>query len=98
MAVGLSPIAVQPALQRLGIGRQLIQAGLATAALLGLDGVVMIGHPSYYPRFGFMPASQFGLRKNYPVPDEVFMARPLRPGGMNDLTGEVRYSPAFDGV
>lgn len=97
-AVGLGPIAVLPTFQRQGIGRQMIQAGLKAAEALGLDSVVLIGHPSYYPRFGFVPASQFGLQTNYSVPDAVFMARPLRLGGMDDLAGEVRYSSAFGEV
>ena len=97
-ALGLGPIAVQPTLQRQGIGGQLIRAGLEAAAALGFDAVVLIGHPAYYPRFGFVPGSRFGLRTTYDVPDDVWMARPLRPGGLENLAGEVRYSPAFDGV
>ena len=91
--LGLGPLAVLPDLQRQGIGSELMRAALEAARALGSGGVVLLGHPEYYPRFGFQPASRWGLRCEYPVPDEVFMALELRPGGFP--AGLVRYHPAF---
>jgi putative acetyltransferase len=95
--LALGPIAVQPASQRHGAGSRLIQAGLDRALQLGHRGVFLIGHPTYYPRFGFTPASAFGLALPFEVPDEVFMALPLWPGAMDGIRGTVVYPPAFGG-
>ena len=55
----------------------------------------MLGHPDYYPRFGFVPASRHGLAWEHPAPDEVFMALALRDGGFPSEGGLVRYQPEF---
>lgn len=55
----------------------------------------MLGHPDYYPRFGFRPASRLGLRSVYDVPDEVFMALELAPGALSGCHGLVRYHEIF---
>lgn len=57
--------------------------------------MVVLGHPGYYPRFGFVPAARFGLRCEYEVPEEAFMALELRPGALQEASGTVRYNPAF---
>lgn len=93
--LGMGPVAVIPALQRQGIGSELIRAGLAQARLGGYDGVVVLGHPDYYPRFGFAPASRFGIQCEYDVPDDAFMALPLTPAGLTNCAGLVRYHAAF---
>jgi putative acetyltransferase len=95
--LALGPLAVRPPWQRQGIGSQLIQAGLERAVQQGHRGVFLIGHPAYYPRFGFTPASAFGLELPFEVPDEVFMALPLWPGAMDEIRGTVVYAPAFRG-
>ncbi len=70
-------------------------AGKAVVSLVAvLDGRI-VGHPDYYPRFGFAPASRFGLRSEYDVPDEVFMALALREGGLAGCSGTVAYEPEF---
>lgn len=101
-ALGLAPMAVLPALQRRGIGSRLVRDGLARCRALGVDGVVVLGHPEYYPRFGFVPASRCGLVSTYDVPDEVFMALELVPGALAGRPGDdarvVRYAPAFDAL
>ena len=97
-AVGLGPVAVLPEMQRQGIGSQLIKAGLGLCKELGETAVIVLGHPEYYPRFGFVPASQFGIRSTYDVPDEVFMALELEDGALNGRTGVAYYQPEFDGV
>ena len=57
--------------------------------------VVVLGHPTYYPRFGFEPASRHGLRCPYDAPDEAFMVVPLMPGHLAGLAGTVEYHAAF---
>jgi putative acetyltransferase len=93
---GLGPMAVRPDFQRRGIGSRLVREGLAAYSAAGLRAVVLLGHPEYYPRFGFVPASRFSLRCVYDAPDEAFMALELRPGALGGLSGTVRYASAFD--
>jgi predicted N-acetyltransferase YhbS len=94
--LALGPIAVVPDVQRQGIGGRLIRAGLEIGAQAGFPAVVLIGHPTYYPRFGFTPAGRHGLKLTFEVPDDVFMAIPLRPAGLDELAGgTVIYPEAF---
>lgn len=97
-AMGLAPMAVLPDLQSQGIGSDLVRSGLEECRRMGHDVVVVLGHPEYYPRFGFIPASRKGLRSEYPVPDEVFMVAELSPGALAGRTGLVKYHPAFGKV
>lgn len=97
-ALALAPLAVTPARQREGIGSQLVQAGLSKCRELGHSIVVVLGHPYYYRRFGFQPASQFGVQAPFPVPDEAFMVLELQPGALRNVTGTVRYPAYFDEV
>jgi putative acetyltransferase len=96
--IGLAPMAVLPDQQRKGIGTLLVQEGLAELRRLGHDVVVVLGHPDYYPRFGFKRASQFGLRTEIDCPDEAFMAIELRRGALAGRSGMVRYRPEFGAV
>jgi putative acetyltransferase len=93
--MGLAPMAVRPQVQRRGIGSALVRAGLERCRSAGAVAVVVLGHPEYYPRFGFVPAARFGLRCEYEVPEEAFMALELQPGALAGLRGTVRYHPAF---
>ena len=92
--LGLAPMAVLPEYQRRGIGSQLVREGLSECRRIGCEVVVVLGHPEYYPRFGFVPASQKGLRCEYPVPDEAFMVAELKPGALT-VRGLVKYGPEF---
>jgi len=99
--LGLAPMAVLPEFQRRGVGSELIRRGLGLCQESGHDVVVVVGHPEYYPRFGFVPASRYGLRCEYDVPDDVFMALELRAGALRETSGLVRYQPEFadsDGI
>jgi putative acetyltransferase len=96
--MGLAPMAVLPAVERHGIGSALVRAGLEQCARLGAGAVIVLGHPRYYPRFGFMPASRFGISSEYDVPDEVFMAFELEPGALRERSGTIRYHAAFANV
>lgn len=97
-AVALAPVAVLPEHQKQGIGSALIEQGLAELRDAGHGLVIVLGHPDYYPRFGFVPASRFGIRCPFDVPDEVFMVHELREGAAPQGGGVVRYRPEFDGL
>lgn len=94
--MGLAPMAVLPEQQRRGAGSALVRAGLKECKDRGFGAVVVLGHPGYYPRFGFIPASRFGLRCEYDVPDEAFMAIELAPGHLSRVSGKIKYHVAFD--
>ncbi|MER5932148.1 GNAT family N-acetyltransferase [Streptomyces sp. NPDC002054] len=73
-ALALAPVAADPAVQRSGAGSAVVRALLAAARERGEGLVLVLGHPEYYPRFGFVPASRYGIRAPFPVPDEAMMA------------------------
>jgi len=97
-ATGLAPMAVTPSQQRLGIGSTLVEEGLDRLRRAGHGLVIVLGHHDYYPRFGFVPASRYGLRWEHEAPDDAFMAMELVPGWLGGRTGIVSYRPEFDGV
>lgn len=97
-AVGLGPVAVLPARQRQGVGSMLVEAGLAECKAAGHEIALVLGHPSYYPRFGFRPAVDYGIKCAYDVPDDAFMALELEPGALSNVSGVAHYEPEFDGV
>lgn len=92
---GLAPMAVRPEFQRLGVGGELVRAGLEECRRRGYAAVVVVGHPEYYPRFGFVPAVTRGLRYEQPVPPEAFMLIELEGGVLAGRAGVVRYRPEF---
>lgn len=96
--VGLAPMAVRPEAQGEGIGSRLVREGLSRAAALGYEIAVVLGHPAYYPRFGFVAAEALGLECEWEVPAGVFMAQALAPGAEARVRGVVRYHPAFYGA
>ncbi len=98
LIMGLAPMAVTPEHQRKGIGSALVRAGLEQCKQLGFVAVVVLGHPEYYPRFGFSPASRFGIDCEYEVPAEVFMAMELQREALSEKAGRVKYHAAFGNV
>jgi putative acetyltransferase len=94
--LGLAPLAVLPDYQRQGIGSLLIRHGLQECDRLGFKAIVVLGHPEYYPRFGFTPAKQRGLRCEFSVPDEAFMLLELLSGALEGCAGTVKYRSEFD--
>jgi putative acetyltransferase len=96
--LGLAPVAVLPSHQGRGIGTMLIEASLEQLRAERHPAVVVVGEPSYYPRFGFLPGSRWGLRWDVDGPDEVFMVAELSPGALAGVRGTVRFRPEFAGV
>jgi putative acetyltransferase len=96
--LGLAPMAVLPPYQKRGIGGRLVERALAMLKAAGHRGVVVLGHPEYYPRFGFVPAGGFGIRSEYDSPDAAFMALELVPDGLKDCAGLAKFQPEFAGV
>jgi putative acetyltransferase len=94
--LALGPLAVRPERQRQGVGAALVRAGLAECRRLGHDVVVVLGHPAYYPRFGFVPARPLGLLSEWPAPDEAFMVAELAPGALRGRRGVVYYAREFE--
>jgi putative acetyltransferase len=97
-AVGLAPLAVLPEYQQRGIGSALMDAGLEECRHLGCERVIVLGHPDYYPRFGFERASQYGVRFEFEAPDEACMILALQPGALDGVSGVARYQPEWNGV
>jgi putative acetyltransferase len=93
--LGIGPVAVLPEFQRTGIGSRLVRAGLWACRQQNVDAVILVGHTEYYPRFGFLPARDFGLNSDYGDGD-AFMALELRPGALDGVKGKVRYVPEFE--
>jgi predicted N-acetyltransferase YhbS len=95
--LSLAPMAVDPAIQRKGIGKRLVEKGLSTARALGHKSVIVLGHEKYYPRFGFKPASKWNIKPPFEgVPDNAFLAIELVDGALNDVRGMVQYPEEFN--
>ncbi len=94
-AMALAPMAVRPDRQGQGIGTALVQGGLQACRDAGHRLVIVLGHPEYYPRFGFIPAQPLGILSPWPVGDAYFMVLALVPGALEGVAGTVVYPPAF---
>ncbi len=95
--LGLGPMAVLPDYQNQGIGSAMVEGGLAVARAMAQDAVIVLGHVPFYPRFGFAPASRYGLSCKFGGGD-AFMALELTAGALADCAGLAHYHPAFDEV
>lgn len=98
LVLALAPLAVDPDYQGRGIGSALASAAHDRARILGYPAVFVLGHPAYYARFGYRPASQFGVRSPFDAPDEAFMALELQPGALEGASGVLRFADPFDGL
>ncbi|MCK5541859.1 MAG: N-acetyltransferase [Desulfobacterales bacterium] len=88
----LAPLAVLPDSQRQGIGGQLIEEGMRLLSESGVEVVFVLGHPDYYPSFGFKPAGALGFEASHPIPDEhadAWMVNELRPGVIGSTSGKI---------
>jgi putative acetyltransferase len=95
-ALSLASMAVLPEFQRQGIGSLSVQKGLKECRRLGHKIVVVVGHPEYYPCFGFIPAREKGLEVLFSVPEEAFMACELVSGAREGVKGRIVYSKVFE--
>ena len=97
-SLGLAPVVVRPEWQRTGIGGKLIRTGMEVAKGLGFKSIIVLGHDTYYPRFGFEPTIKWNVKAPFDVPANVFMAVELVADGLKDVTGTVIYPKEFDAV
>lgn len=95
---GLAPMAVLPEYQRQGIGSRLVEAGNQRLKDAGCPFIIVLGHAEFYPRFGFQPASNYGLRCQWDVPDNVFMVLILDSLKMEGVSGLAKYRDEFSTV
>jgi putative acetyltransferase len=98
IALGLGPVSVVPSVQRGGVGSALVHAVLGAADALGYPVVVLLGHPTYYPRFGFVPARSIGIEPTQPTwGQESFMARTLQ-AWQPSMAGTFHYAAPFEAL
>ena len=93
---GLAPMAVLPKFQKKGIGKALVNRGLQLMHETDHEAVVVLGHPDYYPKFGFELASKHGILYEHEVPDEAFMVLELKENALKNVNGLVKYQPEFN--
>jgi len=98
MGAALGPMAVLPELQRKGIGSRLVRTGNQKMKDAGCPFIVVVGHASYYPRFGFTPASAQGITSEWDVPDDTFMILVLNRAKMRSVSGLAKYQREFSSV
>jgi predicted N-acetyltransferase YhbS len=94
-SLALAPLSVRPDFQRRGIGSALIREGHRLARDLGFGSAIVLGHPGYYPRFGYRPTLVFGIRSPFAVPDANFMAVELKAGALRRVSGTPEYPHEF---
>jgi putative acetyltransferase len=92
--LGLAPLAVLPKFQGRGIGSALVEAGLKKADAIKEALVIVLGHPHFYTRFGFEASVNYKITSPFPVPEDVFMVKPLQKY-QEKYQGKVVYPPAF---
>ncbi len=98
VGIGLAPLAVAPERQNEGIGSRLVEEGLRQCREAGHPFVVVLGHPEFYPRFGFVPAGRYNVKNEYDVRDEVFMIQELQQGSLLGIAGTAKYQNEFNEV
>lgn len=94
----LAPLSVVPDSQGKGVGGKLVEAGLEHLAAMGVELVFVLGHPTYYPRFGFVPAHTYGLKAPYPIPEkhaDAWMVQALNGTALGDVHGTFACADAL---
>jgi putative acetyltransferase len=95
-AIRLGPMAVLPEHQRKGYGTKLVEQGSKILSGRGHEIVVVLGHPDYYPKFGFVPSQRYGIQCEYECPPEAFMIKELKQNALKGIQGTVFYSSIFN--
>lgn len=93
IALALAPLSVLPKMQSQGIGGKLIERGHEIAKELGFTLCVLLGHPMYYQRFGYVPANRLGIQAPFDVLDDAFMVKQLVAN--TNISGVVKYPNVF---
>lgn len=93
--LALAPISVLPEYQGKGIGSKLIDEAHTIADRLGYSAIVLVGHAEYYPRFGYVKASNYGIKVPFDAPDDSVMVKPLKSDVLKNTSGVVHYDKAF---
>jgi len=97
----LAPLAVHPEYQNMGIGGRLIKEGLKQLHSLGVKLVFVLGHPGYYPTYGFSPAGIKGFEAMYSIPpinSDAWMVQEIYPGSIGQVSGQVICADALDDI
>ena len=95
-SLALAPVSVLPEYQNNGVGGTLIKNAHRIAKRMNYDSVVLLGHPNYYPKFGYTQSEKFGIELPYDVPKENCMAIELSENGLKNVNGIVEYSKEFN--
>ncbi len=95
--LALAPVAVLPEYQKQGIGSLLVKTGLEIAEKLEAPMIIVLGHPKFYPRFGFELAVNYGIKSPFDVPNDTFMVKFLAQNSKN-YRGKISYPSAFNNV
>lgn len=93
---GLAPMAVLPKFQKRGVGKALVNKGLELLHDTVYNAVIVLGHPEYYPKFGFEPASKYSIIYELEVPDEAFLVLELKEDALKNVNGLAKYQPEFN--
>ncbi|MDB8792088.1 N-acetyltransferase [Romboutsia sp. 1001216sp1] len=94
-SLALAPVSVLPEYQKKGVGSTLINKAIEKAKNLGYTSIVVLGHPNYYLKFGFINASEFDIKPPFEVPDDVFKVLVLDEEKFKGTSGVVEYSSVF---
>jgi len=95
LSLSLAPLAVLPQYQKKGVGGALIKEGLRIAKEMGYHSVVVLGHPDYYPKFGFQKASNWSIKEPFGAPDEAMMAMELKDNSLRFGGGMINYPRVY---
>ena len=91
----LAPVSVLPEYQGRGVGSRLIEEGHRMAGELGYRGVILLGYPAYYSKFGYVPSVNYGIKSPFEVADEYFMAVELKAGSLDGIEGVMEFPKEF---
>ena len=94
-SLALAPLSVSPEFQKMGVGGRLIHHGVKIAQEIGYGSAIVLGHPKYYSRFGFVPAIKWNIKAPFEVPEDALMAMEFEQGALKNAGGIVEYPLEF---